>query len=125
MTADVADVGCLVGDLDALCPHRQCGCLLDLPTLAFGAWEGHVVGHLEHERGHVSTEFSLQFLGGRVSVLEGIVQDGSLEHGHVGNATVGRDERRDFDRVVDVWRLVASLAPLITMFVGGEGDGAQ
>lgn len=53
------------------------------------------------------------------------MQQGGLEDRDVVDATGRGEDRRDFDRMVDVGRLVISLAALVTVLVRGKGEGAQ
>jgi hypothetical protein len=50
------------------------------------------------------------------------VEDCRLKYRDVVDATDGRYERRDFNRMIYVGRLVISLSPLVAMLERGEAE---
>jgi hypothetical protein len=53
------------------------------------------------------------------------VEHRGLEYGDVLASAHGRDERRDLDGMIDVRRLVVSLAPLVAMLARGKGKSVK
>ena len=83
-----------------------------------------VVGHFEHDGGDDLAECDAKLGGGRVRVLDRVVQERSAEDVDIVD-TLALEQARERDRVVDVGRGLGILAALIAVLVGREGDGVE
>ncbi len=120
---DIAEIADLVGQLDELGALADLPGMDDLQALALGLGQRLVVGNFENDRGDLRPEIAQEFLRGRVSVLDGVVQDGGDERGFVVHVRLVRQHVGQGDRMVDVGRRGDVLAPLVTVLVRGKGKG--
>ena len=97
----------------------------DLVELPLRTRHRHVVGHLEDELTHRGAELALDLFRRRVRILDRVVKEGRLQHLDVIYAADRGDEGRHFDRMVDVWRLMVALSPLVAVLEGGEAQGLE
>jgi hypothetical protein len=93
--------------------------------LSHRARHRHVVGHFHHQRGDVAAELTRDLFLRRVSILDGIVEQRGLENRQILDAADRGDQRRDFDRMIDVWRLMVAFAALVAVLSRGKRECAQ
>jgi hypothetical protein len=79
-----------------------------LPALIL--WQGHVVGHLDHQRRDALAEFFRELLAVGPGVLDGVVQPAGGDK--LGIRTIGRGGKqvRNLGEVIDIGLVAAALA---------------
>ena len=99
--------------------------VLDLEPFSLGFRQALVVGHLFNKTTDFGAKTTFQFLTSGLSIFDGVVKDGSLQRGEVGDAAHATENLRDFDGMIDVWTRIAALATLVAMFVGRKMQGGE
>lgn len=118
---DVPQVADLVRELYELGAQAQVLRVFDLQALALGLVERLVIGDLENHGGDFLAESAEELLGRRGGVLDRIVQQRGHDHRQIIDARLIHQNAGERDRMVDIGGRVSVLAPLVTVFRGGEG----
>jgi hypothetical protein len=84
-----------------------------------------VVGNLFNQTPDFNAKSNFQLFTGGLSVFDGVVKDGSLQRGEIGDTAHAAENLSHFDGMIDVGACFPALAALVAVFVGGKVQGSE
>jgi hypothetical protein len=121
----VQDIGDLVAELDLFGLDRTTRGVLHLESLAFRLWQLLVIRHLRNQGPDLPAKVCLEFLGCGLCILDRVMKHCSRQGNQIRDAASSREDRCDLDGMVDVWRGVDILAPLMAVLGCRELKGGK
>ena len=99
--------------------------MLHLEAFAFLLRQVLIIRYLGNQRPDSPAEVFLQFLGRGLRILDRVMKHCSRKNEQIRDAASSREDRCDLDGMVDVWRGVNVLAPLMAVLGCRELKGGK
>ena len=118
---DVPDIADFVGYLELLGLYGGVRSVFFLEPFTLRFRQGFIVGNLPNDAGNTLSEMLLDFREGGFGVFDRIVEDRRQEKVLIGYVALFRKDTGGRNKMVDIGIGGSILAPLVLVFLRGEG----